>query len=131
MAGEIVATFENTLKIKNDKVTVHISSFQFSPESLGINLSAYWKINGRHPLGGFPAKPTSRIGLFYVIWSDKRYNVPLTYYDDCFDPYLRIKKGWWDNQGGVFIRPADDGKSVLIEMEALQIACCGYSVIGI
>ena len=130
-AGELVASFEDILQINGEKVTVHISSFKFSPESLGVDLSAYWKIKGKHPLGGFPAKPTSRIGMFYVIWGGKRYNVPLLYYEDCFDPYLRKRQGWWDNQGGVSVRTADNGKAVFVEMEASQITCCGYSIVWV
>ena len=129
LAGELVASYEDVSEICGKKVTVHISSFKFSPKSLGIDLSTYWKINNRHPLGGFPAKPTTRIGLFYVIWGDKRHNVPLKYYEDCFAPYLRTKQGWCDDKGGVFVKEAEGGNSILVEMEASQVACCGYSVI--
>jgi hypothetical protein len=130
-ADELAASFEDVLQINGEKVTIHISSFKISPKTLGVDFSAYWKINGKHPLGGFPAKPTSRIGIFYVIWGGKRYNVPLPYYEDCFNPYLRNKQGWWDNQGGVSVRAADNGKSILVEMEASQIACCGYSILWV
>jgi hypothetical protein len=131
LAGELAASFDDVLQIKGEKVTVHISAFRFSPESIGVDFSTYWKIEGKHPLGGFPARPTTRIGLFYVMWGGKRYNVPLSYYEDCFDPYLRKKLGWWDNQGGVSVRTADNGKSILVEMEASQIACCGYSILWV
>lgn len=127
-AGELITSFEKVLKIGGEKVYVYISSVPFSPKSLGADPSTYWRVNGKHPLGGFPATPTSRIAEFYVKWGSNHYDIPLPYYEDCFDPYLRKKLGWWDNQGGTSVLPADDGKSILVEMEASQITCCGYLV---
>lgn len=127
-AGDLAISFEEEVIVGDDVVSVHMSSLEFSPEALGVDMSSYWDLNGTAVLGGFPAKPSKRLGFFYVIWQGKRHNVAKRYYEDVFDPNLQARRGWWDNNGGVLVRVSDDDESILVEMDSSHIACCGYIV---
>lgn len=128
MAGELAASFKKKVAVGDSEVIVHMSSVSFSPESIGIDMSGFWEINGKQPLGGFPAKPSTRLGLFYVVWDGKRHNIPESDYHDVFAPNMQERRGWWENHGGVLVTVSEDAESVLIEMEASHISCCGYKV---
>ena len=128
LAESMPTSFQQDLQVNGDKVTVYLASSGFTPETLDIDLSAPWQIDGSYPLGGFPAKPARRMESFHLTWGGKRFDIPPEYYRDCFDPNLRPRQGWWHNQGGVMVRPSDNGDSVAVEMEVSQIACCGYQV---
>lgn len=127
-ADDLIASFDQELTVGDDLVVVHMSSIEFSAEALGIDMSSYWDVNGKAVLGGFPAKPSERLGLFYVVWQGRRHEVAKRYYEDVFDPNMQVRRGWWDNRGGVQVMQGNDGESILIEMEASQISCCGYVV---
>lgn len=119
-------TFSESININGNDVSVHITS----TDATGISVTngKPWRLKNGYAIGGWPADPKGRIISFTVKWGTNEYKVAEELYSDVFNSLLKTKRGWWDNGGGVLIRPSHDQSHILVELDSSHVACCGYVV---
>lgn len=66
LAGKMPGSFIGELNEDGEKTGLRISSTCVKPGSLDLDLSAPQKINGVISPGGFPARPTKRMGRYHI-----------------------------------------------------------------
>jgi hypothetical protein len=122
------SVFEKSIRVGSAVVALRIERGPYKPPKDRPDLVRPAKFNGQPALGGLPHDPKSRLARFDLTWDGRTVAVPQRLYENCFEPDLRSREARWSNHGGILLTPSESGDSLLVEMDATWLACCGYTV---
>ena len=123
LAAEAPSAFETEVRLGRDLVVIRLGSSPFNARASGIDTSKPWHFEGLRPISAFPDIPTDRLSTFEVVWEGQTLDIPRSLYADLFTPYLRARRGRWED-GGVLVVADETSKSILINMQATRAASC-------